>query len=757
MTTVAVLIEKGRLLLRLLRSEGMRSVGTRLFFAWRRWRSQRLRVTLDFGDDVPLPPRELGNVEGIDILVPVFDVGESTRACLDSVSRHTDLRHHRLVVIVAGDAVYDGSPYLQGLESWTAKGRRVEILRAHQGCGFAAAVDVGLQASGRDVVVLDSDTEVSSGWIEGLAAVARRSGTASVSALSNAATIYATPFAREGPPRPSTDTIHSHAQLVERCSLHRAPEVPIAAGPCRLVTRRALESVNGQGELALPDDGAGESVWSLEASRLGLIHRLADWIFVFSEEQRDSAIGRRSRSERSAPRRQARRQRKPRREVSAFLEQDPLESHHRAIQMLEAEIPVTSGRGVLHVVSSDPSHPKGGVDRHVAELRAGLQAQGWFSAAVWVEMSSSKVLWGESPERLWSFDLPSASAERALGQRLVVGYLARALGCSLVHVHDLRHFERRFLLDLELPIVISLHDFQLYCRRPHLMERTTSAFCDYSRDAVRCRRCLEASGLPEGKSSGNAQDEWRSDSAAILRRAAALVAPSRFMALAVADLFSDLRLESKTHVIENASAADLNLRGGESERRRERIRVVFVGQFTRSKGAAVFAQIVHELGRDRRFSFRAVGGVVDHESLRLARRAGRVRTTGWYQKEWLPELLDAHTDVVTLVSVVPESWSYTLSEVLAAGTPVVAFDFGAVGERLRRAGRQEWLVPREEGAAGFARRLRDYVEGRLRWSPGPVEDPWSFEQSTARYAELYEECAKRFKQDVSSPASGGAR
>ena len=35
--------------------------------------------------------------------------------------------------------------------------------------------------------------------------------------------------------------------------------------------------------------------------------------------------------------------------------------------MLEAEIPVTSGRGVLHLVSSDPSHPKGGVDRHVAE------------------------------------------------------------------------------------------------------------------------------------------------------------------------------------------------------------------------------------------------------------------------------------------------------------------------------------------------------------------------------------------------------
>ena len=544
MTILAVFTDKGRLLLRLLRSEGPRSVGARLFFAWRRWLMRRSRVTLDLGGVVPLPLPKAGEVEGLDIVAPVFEAGEATRACSDVFSEEN---------------------------------------------------------------------------------------------------------------HDATNTRHRRR--------HRS---------------------------AAPQHG------------------------LFPELRRGVAV---------------------------YRERDPLESQRREIRMVESDTPGAIDRGVLHLVSADPSHPRGGVDRHVAELRAGLQTQGWFTAAVWVERSSLKALWGSSPERLWTFDLPNAPPERALRQRLIMGYLARALGCSLVHVHDARDFERRFLLDLGLPFVISLHDFQLFCRRPHLMESTSFAFCDYSRDATRCCCCLERSGLPREEATESAQDEWRSDSAALVEQAAAIVAPSPFMAKTIADLFSDLRPEGKTHVIEHESAA---ARRGSERRAGERasVRCVFVGQFSRSKGAALFAEIVQQLARDSRFTFRVVGGIVDHESLHSARNAGRVQTTGWYQKEWLPELLDADTDVVTLVSVVPESWSYTLTEVLAAGPPVLAYDLGAIGERLRRIGRQDWLVPREEGAAGFVRRLQAHVEGRLQWAPGLVERPWTAEQATAQHAELYEACLK---------------
>jgi glycosyltransferase involved in cell wall biosynthesis len=296
---------------------------------------------------------------------------------------------------------------------------------------------------------------------------------------------------------------------------------------------------------------------------------------------------------------------------------------------------------------------------------------------------------------------------------------------------------------------MSLHDFQLYCRRPHLMESTTFDFCAYSRDHVRCRRCLEASGMPETKSAASAQDEWRSDSAALLRRSAAVIAPSRFIAKAVADLFSDLQIGDKTCVIKNERATEPSGSSRVGEDAGERVRVVFVGQFTRSKGSAVFAQIAYALARDPRFSFRVVGGIVDHESLRLARAATRVKTSGWYRRERLAELLDADTDVVALVSVVPESWSYTLTEVLTAGTPVLAFDLGAVGERLRRMGRQRWLVPRDEGAAGFVRRLREHAEGGLQWPRGAVEGTWSSEQVAQQHAELYESCSKLARRESS--------
>ncbi|HUP22818.1 MAG TPA: glycosyltransferase family 4 protein [Thermoanaerobaculia bacterium] len=431
-----------------------------------------------------------------------------------------------------------------------------------------------------------------------------------------------------------------------------------------------------------------------------------------------------------------------------------LESQRRAIEMLEAELPAATARGVLHLTSSDPSHPRGGADWHVAELRAGLHALAWSSVVVWAESRTLKTLWGSSPERLWVFGLPTEPRERARRQQLILGYLARALSCQVVHAHDLRSFERSALLQLGLPLVISLHDFQLYCRRPHLMESTTSSFCDYSRDQERCRRCLEAAGLPQETVAAAAQERWRREAAALIDRASALVAPSGFMANAIGDLFGDRHVRRKVHVIENETASAQRRDAGGNAGTRAPVRVVFVGQFTRSKGSALFAEIVRGLAADSRFDFRVVGGIVDHESLRSARSAGRVETTGWYRRERLPDLLDADSDVVAFVSVVPESWSYTLTEVLTLGTPVVALDLGAVGERLRRIGREDWLVSRDEGAGGFVRRLHDHVEGRLVWPAGPWESPWSSKQMTAQHAELYEECLKRQSREAGPTVAG---
>jgi len=67
-------------------------------------------------------------------------------------------------------------------------------------------------------------------------------------------------------------------------------------------------------------------------------------------------------------------------------------------------------------------------------------------------------------------------------------------------------------------------------------------------------------------------------------------------------------------------------------------------------------------------------------------------------------------DVALLLSLVPESYGMTLDECWRAGVPVVAFDHGAIAERVRRLGGGV-LVPLESGASGVAEVLRALRDG----------------------------------------------
>ena len=69
-------------------------------------------------------------------------------------------------------------------------------------------------------------------------------------------------------------------------------------------------------------------------------------------------------------------------------------------------------------------------------------------------------------------------------------------------------------------------------------------------------------------------------------------------------------------------------------------------------------------------------------------KTGKVFVTGPYSEGEAPHLLRRERpDLVFLPSVWPETWSYVLDEALESGLPIVAFDLGAIAERLRAAER----------------------------------------------------------------------
>jgi glycosyltransferase involved in cell wall biosynthesis len=314
----------------------------------------------------------------------------------------------------------------------------------------------------------------------------------------------------------------------------------------------------------------------------------------------------------------------------------------------------------------------------------------------------------------------------------LVADTARRLGANVVHAEGLSGpppESLRRLRDQGLRLVVSVHDFAAFCVRPHLIEHPLSRFCGYSRDPDRCDACLAVgTRLRSGDLARH-----RAAAGRLLCEADAVVFASSFLMRQHEALFPGAMTDGRGQVIEPSSGAFPLPPRGARPRRDGRVHVAFVGAVQAHKGALVFEEVVKALSDESRFRFTVLGGGDPHLAARL-RALPRVAMRGYYRAGSLPGLLrDLDVDVALLLSVWPEAYGMTFDECLAAGIPTVAFDLGALADRMRATGQSRGLVPPEAGAWGVAQVLR---QGAAPAAPtGPIR---SATQAADSYLALYE-------------------
>jgi GT2 family glycosyltransferase/predicted Zn-dependent protease len=99
---------------------------------------------------------------------------EATRACLESVLRHTRAPYE-LVLVDNGST--DGTPDFLAEVQRRAGPLRVEVVRNEENLGFPKGANQGIAAArGEYVVLLNNDTAVTPGWLDGLARWAAADG-----------------------------------------------------------------------------------------------------------------------------------------------------------------------------------------------------------------------------------------------------------------------------------------------------------------------------------------------------------------------------------------------------------------------------------------------------------------------------------------------------------------------------------------------------------------------------------------------------
>ncbi len=100
------------------------------------------------------------------VIVPVFNALKQIEACLESISRTVPSETQ---VLLIDDASTD--PGIRPLlESWVEQVDLDASLLCHsQNRGFVATANHGMRMATSDLVLLNSDTEVTNGWLQSLA------------------------------------------------------------------------------------------------------------------------------------------------------------------------------------------------------------------------------------------------------------------------------------------------------------------------------------------------------------------------------------------------------------------------------------------------------------------------------------------------------------------------------------------------------------------------------------------------------------
>lgn len=710
------------------------------------WEGDPTRVPLD------RPPG------AVDIIVPVAGAPEELARCVASLLAWTDLERHRLVVVLDGPQPAETEALVARLER--ERPEALLVLRNASRLGFVASVNRGMSASDRDVILLNSDTQVTERWVRKLQdAASSAPEIATVTPFSNSATICSLPRFLETNALPAGHDVESFARLVESRSRHAWPRLPTGVGVCLYIKRKVLDQIGLLDPKSFGEGYGEESEFCMRALKAGYTHVLDDATFIFHEGQRSFGTSRGKRV-RAAHRAMRRLHPEYIATVAAFIQEDPIRPLRQRVlaDLRPARKPQPPGRPerVLHLVHGWPPWNPAGTELYAAWLvrRQALVRD----VAVYSRIADPARAKGDAVELLDggarvrlvvnNFTQRDPLSRNAIYDRRLTADFARLIdefNPRLLHVHHLAGHAASLIgaaVRKGVPIVFQVQDWWLACARANLMD-TRRHLCG---GPGHCTGCQPMTRLPllDPLLLKVRMDTMKR----VLRQVDALIMGSQFIHQSFVQL-GMLPEEARVAVI--PYGVEL---GPRPEARPQRtpgtpLRFGMVGSILPHKGvhvaAAAFSGIDPGKARLTIWGDPGIDPAYTRE-LELLRGTGAVEIRGRFPEESKAEVF-AEIDALLVPSIGLESFGLVAREALHHGVPVLASDRGALQE-LFLDGEAGALFPPEDPAA-----LRGWIE-RLIADPGQL-DRWAaairpvkgFDVHAEEIEEVYERVLTRRSAD----------
>lgn len=607
-----------------------------------------------------------------DIIVPIYNAYDCLEPCIESIIQNTDLKENRIILI---DDKSTDKRVLPLLKKYSINIDGIILLENNKNLGFVGTVNRGMKYSNNDVLLLNSDTEVTNNWLVKIKKCAySKKNVATVTPLSNNATLVSVPEIFERNDIPTGFSLSQMAKIVEECSYTDYPELPTAHGFCMYIKREVLKKVGFFDEHAFGKGYGEENDFCFRCFDHGYRHLLCDNTYIYHKESQsfnDSKIELMKNGSKKLLDRYPTYQKN----LDSWCEQKP-------IQYIGNNISFSVGvnnkkKNILYIIHDwkNVKNHLGGTTLHAYDLIKNMQSKYNFHVLA-PEDGVFKLYsyWGDNESILKFNGVRNFNKFEYYNEdyKIMVQKIITNYNISTIHIHHMKghYFD---LIDLisqnDLYSIISLHDYysvcpiinklyknEIYCNNPSVSK------CN---ECLRCVKNIYSSMITEWR------DEWK----ILLENVDKIIVPSDASKKEISKTYQNI----KPIVIEHG--VDIEKKISELNVNDDKIfNIAFVGAIGIHKGRNILENMLKskKIGKIKIHLF----GTVDNFKQKNNRH---YINHGTYDRKDLKNLLcDNNIKLICLFSICPETYSYTLTECVASGVPVLGIDIGAVGDRIKR-------------------------------------------------------------------------
>ncbi|WJE53835.1 glycosyltransferase [Bacillus cereus] len=609
----------------------------------------------------------------VDVIIPIYNGYEFTKRCIESIYNNADLQFNLFLINDASTDERIGD-FLENLKAKKSPQslKKLVIIHNDKNLGYVKSINKGLLLTTNHPILLNSDTEIPPHCFRRLInPILVNDKISSVTPFSNSATICSYPNFLQDNELPYDMNTNEVDSYFSKYIINKGIVIPTGVGFCMALNRNVINGIGIFDDEVFGKGYGEENDWCMRAQHKGYQNILIPNVFVYHKHgvSFNQIDGSKKELMSSNLKKLLNRYPEYNKIIQEFIRLDPIKNIREFMKSVMVADKYSYRKGRLFI-----DHGLGG------------------GASIY-QTNYIKTL--EDDERIYTLTpgtdyviLTDHNHSEPIHYNLKLSKLNEmnfknllsALRIDLIFINHLFKYPIEKMFSLIKHSLVEycffVHDFYCVCPSYNLINHEKK-YCNAETNPEICQGCI-AKLYP--KETINIED-WRKAFYSFLIGAKKVITPSYNTKEILLKYYKDIHIEVREHSIDSKIAYTFN----KDFLNKQDLNIAFVGAIDLPKGSGIIYELKDLIVKENLPINIKVIGITNihfnpHKSVE-----GKFEVTGRYEVDNLSDIL-AKNEIALVInpSICPETYSYTTSEAMLSGYPIITFNLGAPAQRVKK-------------------------------------------------------------------------